>query len=330
MTGNTYNSGTYPTMITPYTDNGVIDWEAVENLVEWYWKKGCDGIFASCQSSEIWFLSEDERVQLAEVVKRTADRLAQTDASRAPMTVVASGHTSDNLDDQVRELTRIAETGVDSVILITNRFDTANGRDGTPSDENWIREAEYVLDRLPKDVMFGLYECPVPYKRMLTPKILQWCLSTGRFRFIKDTCCDADEIERRMQILRGTELLLFNANAQTLLPSLKAGAAGYCGVMANFHPELYVWLVKHWANSKMAEEIAEFLCLTAFTESLAYPCTAKFYHRALGGVPMSLYTKSRNPADLTDYHKMCVQMMASAANRMMERIKDANCNSKLQ
>lgn len=310
-----YNRGAYPTMITPYTDEGVIDWQAVEKLVEWYWKKGCDGIFASCQSSEIWFLGEDDRVKLAEVVKKTADRLAETDKSRAPMTIVGSGHTSDSPDDQVRELTRMAETGVDSVIFITNRFDTEN-----TSDENWIRDAEYVLERMPEGVMLGLYECPLPYKRLLTPKILAWCLSTGRFRFIKDTCCDAEEIERRMQILRGTDLLLFNANAQTLLPSLRSGAAGYCGVMANFHPELYVWLTKNWADSAMADEAAEFLCMTAFTEALAYPCTAKYHHNDLGGVPMSLYAKSRDMAELTEYHKMCVRMMDSAAKRMMEKI----------
>ena len=35
---------------------------------------------------------------------------------------------------------------------------------------------------------------------------------------------------------------LFNANAQTLLPSLELGAAGFSGVMANFHPDLYARL----------------------------------------------------------------------------------------
>ncbi|MBR3997646.1 MAG: dihydrodipicolinate synthase family protein, partial [Clostridia bacterium] len=134
MSDKIYNRGAYPTMITPYTDGGDIDWKAVEELTEWYWKRGCQGIFASCQSSEIWFLSEDDRVKLAETVKKTADRLQAEDKSRAPMTVVASGHTSDDLDDQVRELTRIAGTGVDSVIFITNRFDIEN-----TSDEKWIR-----------------------------------------------------------------------------------------------------------------------------------------------------------------------------------------------
>ena len=72
----TYNRGAYPTMITPYNENGTIDWAAVEALTEWYWNKGCNGIFASCQSSEIWFLGEDDRVKLAQTVKAKADALA--------------------------------------------------------------------------------------------------------------------------------------------------------------------------------------------------------------------------------------------------------------
>ena len=42
--------GIYPTMITPYKD-GKIDYEGVNNLVNWYYENGCNGIFAVCQSS---------------------------------------------------------------------------------------------------------------------------------------------------------------------------------------------------------------------------------------------------------------------------------------
>ena len=257
--------GAYPTMVTPYDENGNVDYAAAEAMVEWYWNMGCDGIFASCQSSEIQCLSEDDRVKLADCVKKKADALAAADPSRAPMLIVASGHVSDDFDDQARELNRIAGTGVDAVILITNRMDIEN-----TGDDAWIRDAERLIQTIPEHVMLGLYECPRPYKRLLTPKMLEWCLSTGRFRYIKDTCCDEAEIERRLAILNGTPLRLFNANAQTLLESLKAGGAGYCGVMCNFHPELYVWLTHHFKDQpETAETVCAFLSIAAFTESLA-------------------------------------------------------------
>ncbi len=309
--------GAYPTMVTPYDANGNVDYAAVEKLVEWYWQKGCDGIFASCQSSEIQCLSEDDRVKLAECVKWKADELAKNDSTRAPMLIVASGHVSDAFDHQVRELNRIAATGVDAVILITNRMDIEN-----TSDDNWIRDAECLIQTIPENVMLGLYECPRPYKRLLTKKMLEWCLSTGRFRYIKDTCCDEAEIERRLAVLNGTPLRLFNANAQTLLASLKAGCAGYCGVMCNFHPELYVWLTHNYMGQpELAEKIGAFLSITAFTESLAYPITAKYHLSQLKGLPVSLYSRSRDAVDFKPYDAMCVQQMNILAEQVCKSLK---------
>ena len=43
--------GVYPVMITPFTADNQVDWEAVDQIVEFYAKLGCDGIFAVCQSS---------------------------------------------------------------------------------------------------------------------------------------------------------------------------------------------------------------------------------------------------------------------------------------
>ena len=39
------------------------------------------------------------------------------------MPVIASGHISESLEDQLAELTAIAATGVDGMVLVTNRLD---------------------------------------------------------------------------------------------------------------------------------------------------------------------------------------------------------------
>ncbi len=132
------------------------------------------------------------------------------------MTVISSGHVSDSTDDQIYELCSIADSGTDALILITNRLDLNN-----EGDDVWIANAEKLLAALPSDVNLGLYECPYPYKRLVTPRILNWCLETGRFRYMKDTCCDAKIIAERNKILSGSQFKLLNANCQTLLDSLK-------------------------------------------------------------------------------------------------------------
>lgn len=306
--------GVYPTMITPYKE-GKIDEDAVRELVRFYWEAGCGGIFAACQSSEIMYLSVDERVLLVRLVVKAARELAENDQSRPPMMIVASGHVSDRLEDQEKELCRIASEGPDAVILISNRLDIEN-----TSDEKWIADCEKLIARLPEDMPLGIYECPKPYKRLLTDAILKRCIACGRFYFIKDTCCDADLISHRLEICRGSHLEIFNANAQTLLRTLKDGAAGYCGVMANFHPELYVKLFRSDYESTAASLLQDYLCLAATTEALTYPCCAKDYLNRYRGIAMEKFARSADMDLYTPYQQSCIDQFAELSEYISKKV----------
>ena len=301
--------GVYPTMITPYRKSGEVDDTAVEALTEWYWKRGCDGIFADCQSSEIQFLTLDERVSILHTVMQKVYALAAQDPSRPRMTVVASGHVSDGFEDQVRELNAIAAEKPDALILISNRMDIAN-----TSDEAWIADTERLIAELPAEMPLGIYECPKPYKRLLSEKMLRWCVENGRFYFVKDTCCDAELIRARLEVCKGSHLKLFNANAQTLLETVRAGVYGYCGVMANFHPDLYTRLLKGDINSSDASLLQDFLGLAATIEGQTYPCCAKYYLNRFEGVAMEPDARSADVRNLTAYQKSCVDQLAELTN----------------
>ena len=104
--------GYWPTMITPFTENNTVDFDAIKKLVEWYIAHGADGIFAVCQSSEMFFLSKQEKLDIAKAV---------VDANAGRIKVIASGHTSDDHAEQIDELGAMAKTGVDAVVLVANR-----------------------------------------------------------------------------------------------------------------------------------------------------------------------------------------------------------------
>ncbi len=312
----------FPTMVTPFCRDGSVDTGAVRAMVDWYYENGCGGIFASCQSSEIFFLTAKERALLTKTVVDRADELASAHPDRPRMTVVASGHVSDNFEDQIEELKAVADAGPDTVILISNRLDREN-----TGDEAWIRDAERIMEALPS-VPLGVYECPYPYKRLMSEKMLSFCASSGRFYYMKDTCCDAALIARRCRILDGTPMKLYNANAQTLLETMRAGASGYCGVMCNFHPDLYVRLCDSWKSDPgTAEFLQAFLGTAAFTEALAYPVTAKYHLKELVGLPLSTVDARTRPAsDLTDYHKSCVRQMETLACAVRLLLEERSAN----
>ena len=279
-----FPNGVYPVMLTPFTENNEVDYEALGKLVDWYIEKGVNGLFADCQSSEMFFLSLEERVKIGEFVKKHAD-------GRVP--VVTSGHISDSLEDQAKELTAIAGTGADAVILLTNRLAKEN-----ESDEVWLEKLKKLLEMIPKDVPLGFYECPYPYKRIISPELLKWCADTGRFYFIKDTSCDIENMKAKLEVIKGTNLKLFNANTSTLLETLELGASGYSGVMANFHPELYVKLCNIYKeNPSKARKIADFLTVASLIERQVYPVNAKFYQKSIGNFN-SIMTRTRDIKEL--------------------------------
>ena len=164
------------------------------------------------------------------------------------------------------------------------------------------------MSLLPQDIDLGLYECPLPYKRLVTEKILSWCVETGRFRYMKDTCCNIDTIKKRLKVLEGSDFQLLNANCQTLLESMRSGGSGYCGIMSNFHPELYTWLINNYLDPK-ADKLQALLGTIGFTEQgLPYPLTAK-YHMCLEGIKTENIARNRSSDELTGYVKDCVKDM---------------------
>ncbi len=306
----------FTTMITPYKKDGRIDFETAEKYVDWYFENDLTGIFAICQSSEIFYLSLEEKVELNRRVYKRAKALERENGK--PFTVVSSGHTSDTLEAQAEELNAVYESGTDALILITNRLDPNN-----EGDDVFIENAEKLLHLLPEDAKLGLYECPHPYKRLVTPKILDWCVKTGKFYYMKDTCCDAAMIADRVKILKGSNFKLLNANCQTLLESMHSGGEGYCGIMCNFHPYLYAWLGENFEKEpKKADLVQSVIGTFGFTEvGLAYPLTAK-YHMNLCDIPTNILARHRHSSELTDYGKSCMKQMKLATDTLEKYLKE--------
>lgn len=261
--------GIVPVMLTPFHESGDIDYAGLERLIEWYIDHRSDALFAVAQSSEMQFLSLAERVELARfVVDKVAGR----------MPVVASGHVSTPIEAQVEELQAVASTGVQGVVLVTNRLDPDHR--GTPT---FLANLERLLAALPANLPLGLYECPAPYRRLLSDDELKACIDTRRFVMLKDVSCDLATIARRVQLAHGSSLKILNANAAVAWDAMKAGAAGFNGVFNNFHPDLYQWLRSDSANHpELAAELATFLVLSAVSETLGYPALAKLHHQRLG------------------------------------------------
>lgn len=300
-------NGVYPTMITPYTKDNRIDYDAVSALMDYYKEAGAAGIFAICQSSEIFFLSFEERLELLKYIM-----------SHKPegLDIIASGHVSDDPDVTVKEAQAFIATGIDAYVFISNRFARQD-----EDDDVLLSRMNAALDKLPTDIGYGVYECPYPYKRVLTPYVMKKMAETGRFEFLKDTCCDLDLIRGKLDAVKGSGLRIFNANGATLLKSLRMGCSGYSGVMANFHTELYSQLCEIYRTEpEKAELIQDFIGFFSVAECQCYPVNAKYY-RSLCGMKINTDSRARDKADLTSSRMLEIQQMKKLTDRFESYLK---------
>ena len=222
-------SGLYPVMLTAFHDDGEIDWPGVDALTDWYIENGSTGLFAVCLSSEMNDLADYERLALARrVVGRAAGRAA----------VVATGTFGGLIETQAAFVRAMAETGVDAVVAIPSQLAARE------EDERVLENRLAQLMALTGDIPLGLYECPAPYHRFLSPALLGRLAHTGRFIYHKDTCSDAGPIREKLTAIAGTPMGFFNANTPTALDSLEWGAVGLSPIGANYYPQLYVRLIE--------------------------------------------------------------------------------------
>jgi len=223
--------GVWPVMLTPFTKDNSIDWSGLDQLIEWYLTADITGLFAVCGSSEMFDLNVDERISLA-------DYTLQSVSNKVP--VIVSGVFSGSLDAQIELIKIMDGLGAEAVICLVNQF----AKENDPSN-SWKMNVEYVLKQT-ANIKLGLYECPLPYHRLLSIEETKWAAETGRFVWMKETSENPKIFSQKVHASQNSLLKILNADARFLLESLNDGGAGYSGIATNFYPNLLSWMCLHY------------------------------------------------------------------------------------
>ena len=275
------DKGFIPVMLTPFKPSGEVDYHGLTTLTEFYLDAGAKGLFANCLSSEMFALSPSERLQLTRHVVNVAK-------GRAP--VVASGTFEGTVQQQADFVKEIYETGVQAVIIITSMLARAEESDTVLADQ-----VDQLLD-LTAPIPMGFYECPVPYKRVLSPELLRRFASGGRIKYHKDTCLDIEQVRAKLAAVTAPDFGLYDAYMVHAVESLKAGAAGLSCIQGNYFPELIVWLCDHYQDNSCQPEVQKlqnFLVQHMDIMHHAYPDVAKYYLQKRG-LPITTTTRGKS------------------------------------
>ncbi|MCW3079936.1 dihydrodipicolinate synthase family protein [Segetibacter sp.] len=280
-----------PVMITPFNLKAKVDFDAVSRLIDFYLAAGVKGFFANCLSSEMYSITEDERLQLTQHIVRYVK-------GRVP--VVATGSFGLTIEDKAQFTKRIYNTGVNAVILITGHY--ANVED---NDEVLLTNFNKML-KLTENIPLGLYECPAPYKRVLPAKVFRQLLETERFIYHKDTTREVEEVRAKLGVVPKdlSSFEFYDAHTPNAMYSLQMGAKGMSAIAGNFYPEILVWMCNNATDPDKKEKVEWLQSEVSKVDPLiheAYPLSAKYFLRKRG---LPIRTISRAHAvELTPHQK---------------------------
>lgn len=261
-----------PVMITPYNLKAEVDLDVVSILVEFYLAAGAKGFFANCLSSEMFSITENERLDLTE-------HIVQQVRGRVP--VVATGSFGLTIADKAQFTKKIYDTGIDAAIMITGHF--AKEED---SDEVLLRNFEQMF-LATGNIPLGMYECPAPYKRIIGPDVFRQLLSANKLIYHKDTSIKLENVKAKLDILAETnnQLEFYDAHTPNAMYSVQMGAKGMSSISGNFYPEVMVWMVNNATNPDKQEEVKwlqEELTKVDPLIHIAYPMCSKYFLQKRG------------------------------------------------
>jgi 4-hydroxy-tetrahydrodipicolinate synthase len=262
-------------MITPFAEDGKIDWSAYRAMIEWYIAHGVGGLYANCLSSEMYLLDDEERLMLASEAVKTA---------RGRVRVAATGNLGETPAAHVALCHRMADTGVDVVMLLVPPFHD-NDAD---LERYFLTMAEQV------DAPLGLYECPVPRRYHLGVDLVSTLAQSGRFVAYKETSENLEKILALQCATEKTALSLLQACSSYLLESIRAGGLGTMCIAAIHLPDLVAAIVeKARSGDADVERLQSAHSAMHLAQRAVHPHGSK-YLMCKRGLPISARCRQQN------------------------------------
>ncbi|SEA22335.1 4-hydroxy-tetrahydrodipicolinate synthase [Thalassobacillus cyri] len=200
-------------MVTPFDQNGEIDFNATRTLVNYLIANGSDGLVVAGTTGESPTLTDAEKLELFRFVAQVADgRVA-----------VVAGTGSNNTRASV-ELTRQAEqTGVDAIMLTTPYYNK-------PSQEGLYQHYKAVAEVTPLPVM--LYNIPGRSAAKIAPETVIRLSEIDNIVSVKEASGDLDAMT---EIITKTpdNFTLYSGDDGLTLPVLAIGGTGIVSVSAH-------------------------------------------------------------------------------------------------
>ena len=217
-------TGSLVALVTPMREDGSIDHEALERLVERQVLAGTAAIVSVGTTGESSTLSVDEHT---EVIRRTIDVVA----GRVP---VIAGTGANNTDEAIHLTKHAAAAGADGALLVTPYYNK-------PPQEGLYRHFKKVAEAV--DIPQYLYNVPGRTACDMLPSTVERLAEVPNIVGLKEAKGDLDRV-RDLVALGLTDFALYSGDDATARASMLAGFHGDISVTANVAPEAMARMCK--------------------------------------------------------------------------------------
>ena len=205
-------------LVTPFTSDGEVDYQALKRLIEFQITNGADFLCALCTTSETPCLTDAEK-------KAVRDLVVEVNNGRLPLMIGCGGNKTAEI---LEELRTSDFTGFDAVLSVCPYYNK-------PSQEGLYQHFKAIADASPLPVV--LYNVPgrtgVNMEAKTTVRLAHDCENIIAIKEASGHMEQVDEIisnkPDRFDVLSGDDALTF--------PMVASGAAGAISVIGNALPK---------------------------------------------------------------------------------------------
>jgi 4-hydroxy-tetrahydrodipicolinate synthase len=205
--------GCYTAIVTPFK-NGLVDYSALELLIEGQIKGGVTGLIPVGTTGESPTLNFEEHIKVIEFVAQKADKRCQ----------VIAGTGANSTSEAVHLSERAAEIGVDATLQVTPYYNK-------PSGEGLYRHFTEVAEKSCLPIV--LYNVPGRTGREIPLETVVRLAAHPLVVAIKEA---GGSVERVSSLLDACDLTVLSGDDNLALPMMAVGARGVISVASNLIP----------------------------------------------------------------------------------------------
>lgn len=209
--------GSIVALITPFHEDGSVNYDKLRELILWHIEEGTDGICILGTTAETPALTVTERDQIVEVSIKAADK-------RIPI-LVGSG--SNNTLVAKEQSIKYERMGADGLLVITPYYNKTN-------KAGMICHFTEIADAVSIPII--LYNVPGRTGCSLTYEALKELSQHKNIVGIKEASGDISFVTKVAR-LTGEDFALYSGNDDMIVPLMAVGGAGVISVAANIIPK---------------------------------------------------------------------------------------------